>query len=494
MLHELLTGFHMVMTFGNVFAIFLGVAFGVFMGAVPGLTGTMGIALIIPLTYSLSPITAFCALLGTYKGCLFGGAIPAILINTPGAPAAAVTVFDGFPLAQKGQAGQAMDIALWASVIADAFATICLIFLAVFLARISLKFGPPEYASLIVFSLCIVAGVSGDSMLKGIIAAVLGFLLGTVGLDPMISTPRFTFGFVTLFNGINMMVLMIGLFALSEVLVQSEKKGSDSRNLADAGKDRASWADIKRCLPTIFRGGVIGVLIGAIPGLGATPAAFLTYTETKRVSKHPEKFGHGAIEGVAASESGNNATCGGALIPLMALGIPGDVTTAVLLGAFLIHGLTPGPALFKENLSLVYSIFAALLIAIFFLPLVGRQFIRLFSLIAKVPNSIIYPVTTVLCTVGVFGFNSSYTDLWLMLFFGVMAYFMRKLGFPLAPMLIAFILEPIGERAIRQSLTLSRGSLDIFITRPISLVFLVLALISVIVLVRMKTRKSKENK
>lgn len=489
MLNELMIGFQMVLTMGNIVAIFLGVVYGVFMGAVPGLTGTMGIALIIPLTYSLSPITAFCVLLGTYKGCLFGGSIPAILINTPGSPAAAVTVFDGFPLAQKGQAGRAMDVALCSSVLADAFSTICLIFMAVFLARISLKFGPPEYACLIVFSLAIVAGVSGDSVLKGVMAAVVGFLLGTVGLDPMMSTPRFTFGMPTLFNGINMMVLMIGLFAVSEVLMQSEAKGKDILKSIPTGKDRASWADIKRCLPTILRGSIIGLFIGAIPGLGATPATFLTYAETKRVSKHPEKFGHGAIEGVAAAESGNNATCGGALIPLMALGIPGDVTTAVLLGAFLIHGLTPGPALFTENISMVYSIFAALLVAIFFLPVVGRVSIRFFSLIAKVPSSIVYPVTTILCTVGVYGFNSSFTDLWLMLIFGVVAYFMRKFGFALAPLLIAFILEPIGERAIRQSLTLSDGSLSIFVTRPISAFFLGMAILAVFVLIKMKRKK-----
>jgi putative tricarboxylic transport membrane protein len=489
MFSELMNGFQMVLTLGNIFAIFLGVAFGVFMGAVPGLTGTMGIALIIPLTYSLSPTTAFCILLGAYKGCLFGGAIPAILINTPGTPAAAVTVFDGFPLAQKGRAGQAMGIALWASVLADAFSTICLIFLAISLARISLKFGPPEFASMIVFSLVIVAGVSGDSILKGVIAASVGFLLGTVGLDPMMSTPRFTFGMATLLNGINMMVLMIGLFAVSEVLAQSEDKGPDTHKTTAIGKELASWSDIKRCLPTILRGSIIGLLIGAIPGLGATPAAFLTYAETKRVSKHPEKFGHGAIEGVAASESGNNATCGGALIPLMALGIPGDVTTAVLLGAFLIHGLTPGPALFKDNASFVYSIFAALLVAIFFLLWIGRQSIRLFSLIAKVPKSVVYPITAVLCTVGVYGFSSSFTDLWLMMIFGVVAYFMRKLGFALAPLLIAFILEPIGELAIRQSLALSSGSLSIFVTRPISVLFLVMAIGAVFVLTRMERGK-----
>ena len=493
MFHELIAGFSMVLTFGNVAGIMLGVAFGVFMGAVPGLTGTMGIALIIPLTYSLSPITAFCILLGTYKGCLFGGSIPAILINTPGAPAAAVTVFDGFPLAQKGQAGRAMSIALWASVLGDAFATICLVFLAVFLAQVSLKFGPPEYASLIVFSLTIVAGVSGSSMLKGLVAATVGFLLGTVGLDPIISTPRFTFGFMSLLNGIDMMVLMIGMFAISEVLVQAQNAGVENQKVLPDARGTASWQDIKRCLPTILRGGIIGVLIGAIPGLGATPASFLTYTETKRVSKHPEDFGKGAIEGVAASESGNNATCGGALIPLLALGVPGDVTTAVLLGAFLIHGLTPGPALFKENLDLVYGIFAALLVAIVFLPLIGRQSIKLFSLIAKVPNSIIYPITAVLCTVGVFGFNSSYTDLWLMLLFGLAAFGMRKLDFPLAPLLIAFILEPIGERAIRQSLALSSGDLIIFFTRPISILFLLMAVASVVVLLSMK-RKSARSK
>lgn len=491
MLNELMAGFGMVMTIGNVAGVALGVAFGVFMGAVPGLTGTMGIALIIPLTYSLSPITAFCILLGTYKGCLFGGSIPAILINTPGAPAAAVTVFDGFPLSQKGQAGRAMGIALWASVLGDAFATVCLVFLAVFLAQVSLKFGPPEYASLIVFSLTIVAGVSGTSILKGLVAATIGFLLGTVGLDPIISTPRFTFGFVSLLNGIDMMVLMIGMFAISEVLIQSQNSGLATKEKLPEAKGTASWQDIKRCLPTILRGGIIGVLIGAIPGLGATPAAFLTYTETKRVSKHPEKFGKGAIEGVAASESGNNATCGGALIPLLALGIPGDVTTAVLLGAFLIHGLTPGPALFKENLGLVYGIFAALLVAIAFLPLIGRQSIRLFSLIARVPNSIIYPITAVLCTVGVYGFNSSYTDLWLMLLFGLVAFGMRKLDFPLAPLLIAFILEPIGERAIRQSLALSSGDPVIFFTRPISVLFLLMAVGSVIVLLSMKRKTAR---
>jgi len=482
MITEIMSGLSMLWGFENFIAIFLGVLFGLFMGAVPGLTGTMGIALIIPLTYSLSPITAFCILLGAYKGSLFGGSIPAILLNTPGTPAAAATVLDGFPLTQKGQAGRAMGMALWASVIADAMSTFCLFFFAVLLAQISMKFGPPEYASLVVFSLTIVSGVSGGSILKGLIAAIVGFIFGTVGLDPMMATPRFTFGMVTLFNGISMMVMMIGLFAISEVLVQSDSKNSDTYDVPVESKGGVSWRDIKSSMRTITRGSVIGVLLGAIPGLGGTPAAFLSYSEAKRKSKNPEKFGKGAIEGVAAAEAGNNATCGGALIPLMALGVPGDVTTAVLLGAFLIHGLTPGPALFKENIELVYAIFGALFVAIFFLPIIGLVAIRLFSKIAKLPRSVVYPVTAVLCTLGVFGFNSSHTDIWLMFIFGIFAYFMRKLDYPLAPLLIAFILEPIGERAVRQSLTISGGDISIFFNRPISASFLGITLISVLVL------------
>jgi len=484
-------GFHSMLTLGNIFAAAIGVSFGIFMGAIPGLTGTMGIALIIPLTYPLSPITAFAILLGTYKGCLFGGSMPAILINTPGTPAAAVTVFDGYPMAQQGKAGKAMGIALYSSVIADAFTTVCLIFIAVQLAKIALKFGPPEYASLIIFSLAIVAGVSGKSLLKGIIAALIGFLFGTVGLDPMLSTPRFTFGVVDLFRGISMMVVMIGLFAVSEVLIQAEHKQKESTTYIPVSKGGVTWEDLKSCLTTIFRGSLIGLSIGTIPGIGATPSSFLTYSETKRVSKHPEQFGKGAIQGVAAAESGNNAVCGGALIPLMALGIPGDVTTAVLLGALMIHGLTPGPVLFKEHSEIVYGIFAGLIIANLLLLVIGSQSIRLFSLITRLPRFVIFPVTAILCTIGVYGFNSSYFDLWIMLLFGVIGYLMRKYDFPLAPLLIAFILEPIGERAIRQSLTLSGGNPRIFITRPISAFFLFLAVVVSIFFLLSVKKKTK---
>lgn len=490
MIIDILSALEMLITPMNMIAICAGVAFGVFMGAVPGLTGTMGIALVIPLTYTFEPITAFALLLGTYKGALFSGCIPAILINTPGTPAAAATVLDGYPLTQKGRGGEAMGMALWSSVIGDVISTVALIFGALLLAQLATKFGPPEFAMLVLFSLTIVAGVSGDSMIKGMIAAAVGFMFGTVGLDPMMATPRFTFGEITLLNGISLMAMLIGLFAVSELFIQSEAALSSVKNVV-VPKAKISWTQIRAKLPTIFRGSAIGIVLGSIPGLGATPSAFLSYSEAKRASKTPEKFGKGSLDGVAAAESANNATAGGALIPLMALGVPGDVVTAVLLGAFLIHGLAPGPQLFAENLDLVYAIFIALLIAALMLPIIGLAAIRLFSKIVMIPRYALYPIIAVLCMLGVYGFNSSPTDLWIMLGFGLLGYGMRKLAFPLAPMMIGFVLEPIGEQSVRQALTISAGDWMVFVSTPISITFLVLTLLSIAFITR---RTLKDNR
>lgn len=494
MLTNLASAFSMLLEVQNILAIFIGVAFGVFMGAVPGLTGTMGIALIIPLTYAFSPITAFCVLLGTYKGCLFSGCIPAILINTPGTPAAAATVMDGHPLTQKGRGGEAMGMALWASVIGDVISTVALIFGAVLLAQIATKFGPPEFAMLVLFSLTIVAGVSEDSLVKGLLAATFGFMFGTVGLDPMMATPRFTFDAVTMMNGISLMAMLIGLFAVSELLIQAETITKGAPANIKVSRARITWSKIRGKLRTIVRGSFIGIILGSIPGLGATPAAFLSYSEAKRKSETPEKFGKGSLDGVAAAESANNATCGGALIPLMALGVPGDVTTAVLLGAFLIHGLAPGPQLFAENIDLVYAIFLALLTAALMLPVIGLIAIRFFSLISHIPRTVLYPIIGILCVMGVYGFNSSSTDLWIMLIFGVLGYAMRKLSFPLAPMMIGFVLEPIGEQSVRQALTISSGDWLVFVSTPISCAFLILTVLSVMFISRrsLKDRKAAD--
>ena len=489
MILALFSAVDLLLSFQNMLAIFAGVAFGVFMGAVPGLTGTMGIALVIPLTYAFEPITAFALLLGAYKGALFSGCIPAILMNTPGTPAAAATVLDGYPLSQKGQGGEAMGLALWSSVIGDLVSTVALIFGAILLAQFATKFGPPEFATLVLFSLTIIAGVSGGSLIKGLIAAAVGFIFGTVGLDPMTATPRFTFGELTMLNGISLLAMLIGLFAVSELFIQAETLRHAQAKIA-VPRAKISWGDIRAKLPTILRGSAIGIVLGSIPGLGATPAAFLSYSEAKRASKKPEEFGQGSLEGVAAAESANNATAGGALIPLMALGVPGDVITAVLLGAFLIHGLAPGPQLFTENLDLVYAIFIALMMATLMLPLVGLVAIRLFSRIVLIPRHVLYPIIAILCLLGVFGFNSSPTDLWIMLGFGGLGYVMRKLAFPLAPMMIGFILEPLGEQSMRQALTISSGDWAVFVSTPISILFLVLTVLSIGLITR-RTLKEK---
>ncbi|WP_321368385.1 tripartite tricarboxylate transporter permease [uncultured Desulfuromusa sp.] len=492
---DIFYGFGEILSFANVSAVFLGLCFGTLFGAIPGLTATMGIALVIPLTFTMPPITAFAALLGAYKGGVYGGSIPAILINTPGTPVAAVTTFDGYPLAKMGKAGKAMDVALWSSVIADILSTMCLMFFAVSLAKISLKFGPPEFAGIMIFALVLVAGVSGDSLVKGILAASIGFLLGTIGLDPMYATPRYLFGYATLMSGIDLMVLLIGMFAISEVLIQAEsiKEKISKKVIVNIGSvdDRASFAEIVHCLPIILKGTVLGILIGAIPGVGPTTTSFLNYSEARRTSKHPEEFGKGSIEGLAAAESGNNATVGGTLIPTLALGIPGDVTTAVLLGALMIHGLTPGPALFVENAGFVYAIFASLIFSSLLLPIVGKTAIKIFKQITRIPNSILFPTVAITCIMGVYGLGSSFTDLRMMLFFGVVAYVLRKFNYPLAPLLIGFILEPLGERAIRQSLAISQGSLEIFYTRPICLLFLGLTIVASVVLVIIQNKSAK---
>jgi putative tricarboxylic transport membrane protein len=493
MIAEIINGFSLMLTVGNMLAVLLGLSFGVVFGAIPGLSATMAIALVMPLTYNMDPIMAFAAFLAAYKAGMYGGSISAILINTPGVPASVVTTFDGYPMAQKGEAPRALDMALWASVLADFFSTLCLIFLAVAIAKIALKFGPPEYASLTVFALLIVSGVSGSSVLKGIITASLGFLMATVGLDPVVATERYTFGMPGLLNGIGLMVMLIGLFAISEILIQAGQRANIKVDgtMARAVKKYSQFKDVIFCLPIIVKSILMGVAIGAMPGIGGTTAAFVSYAEAKRASKHPEEFGKGSLEGVAAAEAGNNATVGGALIPLLALGIPGDVTTAVLLGALMIHGLTPGPTLFTEHSHFVYAIFAALLMSSFLLPVIGKIAIRMFGYITRVPKSVLFPILAVLCTLGVFGFSSSFDDLKIMLFFGVLGYFVRKLDFPLAPLLIGFILEPICETSIRQSLILSDGSFFIFVTRPLSAFFLLLAVAVVLFVAYMKkTQKS----
>ncbi|MFX0547654.1 tripartite tricarboxylate transporter permease, partial [Roseovarius sp. S1116L3] len=385
MLENLSIGFEMFFQLENFIAIAIGVIVGVVVGSIPGLTATMAVALALPFTFNLDPVTGILLLVGIYKGGVFGGSITAILIRAPGTPAAACTVLDGYPMARKGEAGKALKMALYSSCIADFLSNISLIFFASMIASLALAFGAPEYFWLICFSLTVVISISGESLTKGLISGVLGLLVSTVGLDLVYGTQRFTFGNFNLMGGVSYIPLLIGLFALPEVIDFYVKKVAPVAVKAADGS-RVTWAEMKRCLVSIFRGSFIGVIIGTIPGAGATAAAFLSYGEARRSSKHPETFGHGEIEGVAASEAGNNGVAGATLIPLLALGIPGDVVTAVILGAFMLQGLTPGPLMFQDNISLIYAIFIGIMLSSIVLFGAGKFAIRYFARIADVPR------------------------------------------------------------------------------------------------------------
>lgn len=490
MIDVLQQAFMLFATWQNIGLLGLGVVIGTFVGAVPGMTTPMAVALTLPFTFTLNPVSGILLLLGVYKGGIYGGSITAILINAPGTPAASCTVLDGYPLAQRGEARRALDIALYASCIADFFSNISLILFAGMLASLALAFGSPEVFTLILFSLTIIAGVSGDQLLKGLGSAALGLVLATIGLDLIYGTNRFVFGEVQLMSGLNFIPVLIGLFALPEIIAFYGRKEVAREHNPLAGKG-ASLADLKSCLKSIVRGSFIGVILGAIPGIGGAPSAFLSYSEAKRNSKTPEKFGTGEIEGVAAAESGNNGVAGATLIPLLALGIPGDIITAIILGAFMIHGLRPGPLLFQDNLSLIYALFIGIMLSSIYLLIVGKLSIRLISRIADIPHRILFPIVLVLCVFGAYAVNNTIFDVGVMFTMGFIGFGMLSLKIPAAPFLIAFILGPLLEDNFRQSLLLAKGSWTIFFSSPICWLFWSLTVIAVTVLLRRNMRANK---
>jgi len=479
MLETLQTAFALFATLDNALALLVGVVVGTVVGAIPGMTTPMAVALSLPFTFTMSPVTGILLLLGVYKGGIYGGSITAILINTPGTPAASCTVLDGYPLAQKGEARRALDIALYSSCVADFISNVALILFAGVLASFALKFGSAELFTLIVFSLTIIAGVSGQQLLKGFIAACLGLLLATVGLDLIYGTNRFTFGNVNLMSGLTFIPVLIGLFALPEIINYFISPNSSPMVKSQLAGHGASWRDVKRCFKSIVRGSFIGVILGAIPGIGGAPAAFMSYSEARRTSKNPTKFGTGEIEGVAAAEAGNNGVAGATMIPLLALGIPGDVITAIILGAFMIHGLRPGPLMFQDNLSLIYALFMGIMLSSLFLLAVGKLSIRAISRIADVPRERLFPIVLVLCVFGAYAVNNTVFDVGVMFLMGGLGFVMLKLAIPAAPFLIAFILGPLLEDNFRQSLLISKGDYGIFFSSGICWLFWALTLLSV---------------
>ncbi len=470
MWETIVSAFAIFATVDNALALFIGVVVGTIVGAIPGMTTPMAVALTLPFTFTLPPVTGILLLLGVYKGGIYGGSITAILINAPGTPAASCTVLDGYPMTRKGEARRALDMALYASCVADFISNISLILFAGVLATFALRFGPPEFFTLIMFALTIIAGVSGDKLLKGLSSACLGLMLSVVGLDLVYSTPRFTFGNFDLMSGLTFIPVLIGLFAIPEI-INFYTRGETNLvhgKLAGVG---ATWADFKACLKSIIRGSFIGVVLGAIPGIGGAPSAFLSYSEAKRTSPKKDNFGKGEIEGVAAAEAGNNGVAGSTLIPLLALGVPGDIITAIILGAFMIHGLRPGPLMFQENINLIYALFMGIMLSSAYLFIVGKASIRIISRIADVPHRILYPVVLVLCVFGAYAVNNTIFDVLVMFIMGVVGFTMLKLEIPAAPFLIAFILGPLLEDNFRQSLLLSEGDPSVFFRSAICWVF-----------------------
>lgn len=463
-------------TWQNLLFLNVGMAAGIIVGALPGLTGTMCIALLLPMTYGLDSITGMLLLLGVYCGGIYGGSITAILINTPGTPASAATAIDGYQMAKQGRAGRALHTALSASLVGGLFSAAVLIVAAPLVASFALRFGPVEYFALALFGLTIIASVGGNSLIKGLLMGMAGLLVSVIGLDPVDGIDRFTFGSTSLLGGIDIIPALIGLFAITEIMSKARDVNRPLGNVQTfQNEKKQSFFDVFRYKATLLKSSMIGTFIGAVPGTGAAIASFLSYNEAKRVSKHPEEFGQGSEDAVVASEAANNAVTGATLIPLLTLGIPGDTNTAILIGALTMQGIIPGPQLFVQQRHWVYSIMFGLIIVNLFMYLQGKFFIKSFVNVTKVPTQVMVPILVTLCIIGAYAVNNTVFDALLMVIFGVFGYLMKKLDFPLTPMVIAIVLGPLAESNLRRALILSQGSWGIFFTKPISCLFILLA-------------------
>ena len=460
--------------------LFLGTLFGLILGVLPGLGPTTGGALILPFTITLDPLSAIVLLTAIYCAGTYGGAITAVLINTPGTPAAAATCLDGYPLAQKGEAGRALGMATFGSAFGGLFSVVVLVLFAPILANIAYEFGQPEYFALAIFGLTMLASIGEGSPTKNLIAGAFGILLSTVGKDVMASIDRFTFGVNELTEGIGFIPVVVGMFAMSELLVQSNLTNQIFERIAMKAVRLPSKEDFKYCFKTILRSSGIGSFIGILPAEGGTVASLIGYSEAKRWSKKPEEFGKGAIDGIAGAETANNAATGGAMVPTLALGIPGSATTAVILTGLIIHGLRPGPDLFKEQPEFLYGIFGAMFFANILFFIFGFFGAKIFARITLIPNRLLWPMIFTLSVCGTYSLNQSFTDVFLMIGFGIIGYVMRKFGFSVVPVIIGLILGQLVELTLRQSLVIFDGDWTLFFTRPIVVTFFILSVVALI--------------
>lgn len=477
--------------------VLLGIAFGTFlglvMGALPGLTATMAIALLIPLTFGFPPELGTGMLLGAFCGAVAGGAVPAILLNVPGTPSSVASTLDGFPMTRRGEAGRALGLAIASSFVGGMLGALLLILFAPPIATFALRFGPAEFFSLAILGLVVIAAVSTKSILKGLIAGGLGIFLSTVGSDPITGVLRFTMGEPSLITGVNLLPALIGLFAISQVFqdvferIYKKKEPLKKQALTSA---KPPWGALRRAWKVIASSTLIGTLVGAIPGAGGSVASFLSYDQARRMSKTPEKFGTGHDEGVIATESSNNAMASGALIPMLTLGVPGEVATAVLMGGLTIQGIRPGPMLFEQSGALIYSIFIAFLLANIFMFLIQLFGIKLFVQILRVKEAYLMPSILVLSLLGVYAATGNTFDMYLALAFGALGFLLNVFGFGTAPVILGLILGGIAESNLRRGMTVFNGDWTRFFTQPISLALLAATVLLLFFLFRKKSPQS----
>ena len=500
---SMLSGFLSLCNFDAIISLLIGVVGGMIIGALPGFSAAMGVSLLIPLTYGMSPIAALVMLTAMYTSAIYGGSITAILCHTPGTPASAATAIDGFQLTKQGRGMEAMGVATVCSGIGGTVSAIAMLFIAPALGAFSLKFSVLEYFLLSLFGLTVIASLAGDSVVKGIFSGILGLLLGCVGLDAISGHPRMTLGILNLEDGINFVPALIGLFSVSQVMslawnVYHGKKGSvveDEENLKH-GRPLPSWSEAKTLIPTTIRCSIVGTIVGIIPAAGAGVSSWICYSMGKKFSKHPEKFGHGALEGVASCETGNNAATGGALIPLITLGLPGSSVAAILLGGMMIHGLTPGASMFTKHASTTYAIMIGFLFANILMAVIGIFAARRIARVSSLPMGVLAPVILALCAIGTYAIRGNMFDVGVMVVFGLLGFVLKRCGFAAPPMILGMVLSEICESNWRRAIILAQakgGMLSYFLSRPIAIVLTILILASLFspVLMNYVNKKSR---
>lgn len=490
-------GFGAVLTPTGIFLMLIGVAVGIVFGALPGLSATMAIALFLPVTYAMASTDAMTLLMALFIGAISGGLISAILLHIPGTPSSVATCFDGHPLVRKGQAAKALGIGVVFSFLGTIFSTVLLMFIAPQIARVAINFGNFEFFSIAMFSLTMIATLSSGNMIKGIMAGVIGFMFSTVGTDAIEATGRFTFNNTSLKGGFDMLAVMVGLFAVGEIIAAAETSHHQDGEVMTQPSMKGikgfgfSMAEFTGQLVNAVRSALIGMGIGILPGIGGGTSNMLAYTVAKNSDKHPEEFGQGRIDGIVASETANNATIGGAMVPLLTLGIPGDTTTAMLLGALTLHGLTPGPLLFQNQAEIVYGIFAAMLLASVIMLFMEFFGLRVFVKLLSIPKYILLPCVFVLCTIGAYALKNNMSQVIACLLFGAIGFAFKKFEIPSTPFILGFILGPLAEVNYRRGMMRTNGSFLPFLQSPISLVFLMVAVV-VIVLSATKSLRDKK--